>query len=225
MENIEALKKYFDIKKLEITDKEYPEKLKEIYDPPKKLYVKGDISILNKKSIAIVGTRMCSNYGRKIAKQLSYEIAQRGIITISGLARGIDTFAHIGTINAKEKTIAVLGCGIDIIYPPENKYLADEILKNGGAIITEYDIGEKPLGTNFPKRNRIISGLSDGVIVVEAQKRSGTFITVDFALEQGKEVYVVPGNIDSKTSTGTNELIKQGAKLITEPEDILEDFK
>ena len=121
MENIEALKKYFDIKKLEITDKEYPEKLKEIYDPPKKLYVKGDISILNKKSIAIVGTRMCSNYGRKIAKQLSYEIAQRGIITISGLARGIDTFAHIGTINAKEKTIAVLGCGIDIIYPPEKK--------------------------------------------------------------------------------------------------------
>ena len=228
MEYIEALNLYMEknnIQIIKITDKEYPEKLKQIYDPPKILYVKGNKNILNEKSIAIIGTRMCSMYGKVIAEKISYELAKENIITISGLARGIDTYAHLGTVKAERKTIAVLGCGIDRVYPEENKILAEEIIKKGGAIISEYAIGTKPERMNFPRRNRIISGLSDGVLVVEARQRSGTFITVDFALEQGKEVYAVPGNINSATSTGTNELIKQGAKVATGANDILEDLR
>lgn len=227
MEHIEPLNFYLkknNIQVIKITDKEYPEKLKQIYDAPKTLYIKGEKNVLNETGIAIIGARMCSIYGKNVTEKFSYDLAKRKIVTISGLARGIDTACHMGTVRAKGKTIAVLGSGIDIIYPGENKLLAEEIIKNGGAIISEFPIGMRPLPTNFPRRNRIISGLSDGVVVVEAKQKSGTFITVDFALEQGKEVYAVPGNINSITSTGTNELIKQGAKVVTSVKDILEDI-
>jgi len=205
-------------------DKYYPQKLKNIYDPPIVIYLKGQKEILNKKSIAIVGCRLCTSYGKIIAKKIAYELSSHNINIISGLARGIDTYSHIGALEAKEKTIGIMGCGLDRVYPEENKKLFDEIVNSGGAVISEYVIGTKPHAKNFPRRNRIISGLSDGVVVVEAKEKSGTLITVDFALDQGKELYVVPGNINNPNSFGTNNLIKQGAKMITCTEDILEDF-
>lgn len=180
------------IKKIRIGDKNYPEKLLHIYAPPQELYVLGDEHILNDKSIAIIGCRDCSEYGKKVSYLFAQEFANKNINVISGLARGIDTYAHKGAIVKNGKTIAVLGCGLDIIYPPENRNLYFEIIKKGGAIITEYPLGTKPLKHNFPARNRIISGLSDGVLVVEAKKRSGTLITVEHALDQGKDVYAVP---------------------------------
>lgn len=181
-----------NIEWINIFDKDYPNNLKNIYDSPIVLYLKGEKKILNDLSIAIVGCRNCSRYGEIVARKISYELAKANINIISGLARGIDTSAHIGAINAKGKTIAVLGSGIDSIYPKENTKLADEIINTGGCIVSEYIIGTKPEKENFPRRNRIISGLSNGVLVVEAKEKSGTFITVDFALEQGKEVYAVP---------------------------------
>ncbi len=214
-----------DIQTITINDINYPEKLKQIYDPPIVLYLKGNKKILNEKAIAIVGCRLCTNYGRIVAEKIAYNLSLNNINIVSGLARGIDTSSHIGSLNANGKTIGVMGCGLDRVYPEENKKLFEEIILRNGAVISEYVIGTKPLAKNFPKRNRIISGLSDGVVVVEARKKSGTLITVDFALEQGKELYVVPGNINSPNSYGTNELIKQGAKIITSEEDILEDFK
>lgn len=201
--------------------KEYPQKLNKIYAPPSKLYVFGDDAILNKPSIAIIGCRQASEYGKRIAFKFAYELAQKGVIIISGLARGIDTCAHIGAVRAQGKTIAVLGSGFAHIYPEENKSLCKEIIKTGGAVITEYEKEMKPLKMNFPIRNRIISGLSDGVLVVEAKQKSGTLITVDYALEQGKDVFVIPGNITNQNSFGTNELIKQGAIPVTNIEDIL----
>ena len=155
---------------------------------------------------------------------MSRKLAQENIIIISGGARGIDTFAHMGTLKEKGKTIEVLGNGLDYIYPPENRKLEEEIIKSGGLLIQEYVIGKKPDKYTFPARNRIISGISDGVLVVEAKQRSGTLITVDFALEQGKTIFAVPGNIESKNSVGTNELIKQGAKLVNNIKDILEEI-
>lgn len=211
-----------NIELINIYDKYYPDKLKVIYDPPAILYVKGNKEILKEKAIAIVGCRLCTKYGENMAKKLAYNLSLNNINVISGLARGIDTYSHIGCIKGKGKTIAVVGCGLDRVYPEENKKLFNEIINTGGAIISEYVIGTKPLAYNFPRRNRIISGLSDGVIVVEAREKSGTLITVDFALEQGKDVYAVPGNIDSKNSYGTNELIKQGAKVITNIKDLFE---
>ena len=175
----------------------YPRKLKNIYDAPYYLYVKGNISILNEDSIAIIGSRNCSKYGENMAKKLSFDLSKYNKIIISGMARGIDTYAHQGSIDAKGKTIAVLGSGIDVIYPKENEKLYYDILSNDGAIISEYPIGEKPSQIHFPARNRIISGLCNKLIVVEAGEKSGTFITVDFALEQGKEIYAVPGNATS----------------------------
>ena len=156
---------------------------------------------------------------------MAYNISKQKINIVSGLAKGIDSMAHKGTILAREKTIAVLGNGLDTIYPAENVYLAKEILKNGGAIISEYPLGEKPQKQNFPERNRIVSGMSKGIIVVEAKEKSGTIITVDFALEQGRDVFVVPGDINKENSKGTNKLIKQGAKLITHYEDVLEEYR
>ena len=213
-----------------IEDKEYPQKLKQIYDPPKILYIKGNKKILNNKSIGIVGCREASEYGKKSAQYFGYELAKKGYNIISGLAKGVDSFAHIGNIlafekNEDEKTIlgkpvAVVGNGLDIIYPRENEELQKKIIKCGGVIISEYPIGTKPEKMNFPARNRIISGISNGILVVEAKKKSGTLITVDFALEQGRDVYVVPGNINSINSIGTNNLIKQGAQLVTRVEDI-----
>lgn len=205
---------------ISIEDKEYPNILKQIYDPPISLYIKGNKDILNNKSIGIVGCREVSNYGKKVAKYFAYNLAKQNINIISGLAKGVDSYAHIGTLSTEGKTIAVVGNGLDIVYPVENSYLLSKILENGGAIISEYPLGTKPEKMNFPARNRIISGISKGIIVIEAKEKSGTLITVDFALEQGRDVYVVPGNINSINSVGTNDLIKQGAKMITTYKDI-----
>lgn len=213
-----------NIQILTIKDEDYPYLLKQIYDPPSVIYIMGNKKILSQNGIAIVGSRNCSLYGQKIAKYLSYQLAKKGIHIISGLARGIDTFSHMGTLQAKGKTIAVLGSGLDVIYPPENAKLAEKIVESEGCLVSEYIVGTKPLGEHFPVRNRIISGLASGVVVVEATEKSGSFITVDFALEQGKNVYAVPGNINSPNSLGTNSLIKQGAKIVTSIEDILEDL-
>lgn len=204
-----------------INENEYPKILKEIYDLPITLYVMGNKHILNDKSVSIVGCREASEYGKKAAKYFAYNLSEKGINIVSGLAKGIDSYAHEGAICGKNgKTIAVIGNGLDTIYPKENKELAKKIVEDGGTIISEYPLGIKPEKMNFPARNRIISGLSEGVIVVEAKIKSGTLITVDFALEQGRDVYVVPGNINSLNSVGTNELIKQGAKLVNTFEDI-----
>ena len=205
-----------DIKIIKCTDNNYPQKLNNIQNKPIVLYAKGNLKNINNESVAIVGSRMASIYGKKNAYYFSYELAKRNVNIVSGLAKGIDSYSHIGALKAKGKTIAVIGCGIDKIYPKENEKLYHEILKNDGLIISEYIVGTKPEKMNFPARNRIISGMSKGIIVVEAKERSGTLITVDFALEQGRDVYVIPGNIDSINSVGTNELIKQGAKLVTD---------
>lgn len=210
---------------ISIQDKEYPRVLRNIYDPPVSLYIIGNKQILNNDSIAIIGCRECSQYGSNVAKELAYNISKQKINIVSGLAKGIDSMAHKGTILAKGKTIAVLGNGLDTIYPAENAELAKEIIKNGGAIISEYPLGEKPQKQNFPERNRIVSGMSKGIIVVEAKEKSGTLITVDFALEQGRDVFVVPGNINQENSKGTNDLIKQGAKIITHYKDVLEEYR
>ena len=215
------------IEEICICNKEYPEQLKYIYDPPQKLYVLGNKEILTQKGVAIVGSRKATEYGKKVALQISKELSEKGINIISGLALGIDTYAHLGTLqeNGKGKTIAVLGSGLDEIYPKQNIELAKQILKRGGCIITEYPTGTKPEKLNFPQRNRIISGLASGVVVVEATEKSGALITAEFALEQGREVFAVPGNIYSETAIGTNNLIKQGAKLVTSYEDITEEIK
>lgn len=224
LEKYENYMKENNIELIHLYDKDYPEKLNEIYDKPIVLYIKGDKTILNQFSLAVIGCREHTKYGEIVARDISSKIAQNKIITVSGLARGIDSIAHRETLKANGKTIAVIGSGLDNIYPKENVELANEIIKNGGAIVSEYIIGTKPEKMNFPARNRIISGLSNGVVVIEAKKKSGTMITVDFALEQGKEVFAVPGNILSQNSEGTNELIKQGAKMVTNIQDILEEF-
>ncbi len=211
----------YEIKELNINDERYPAKLRCIYNPPTKLYYIGDLDLLNNKSLAIIGCRNASKYGLKIAGIFSQELSKEKVTIISGFARGIDSEAHKKAINNEGKTIAILGNGIDIIYPWENEDLFVDIISKGGLILSEFEAGTKPLKENFPKRNRLVSGLSDGVIVVEAKRRSGTMITVDYALEQGKDVYVVPGNIDSLNSEGTNELIKQGAIMVTSYRDII----
>lgn len=177
---------------ISILDKKYPAILREIYNPPICLYIKGNKEILNNHNIAIVGCRESSDYGRRIAQKFSNELVKQNINIVSGLAKGIDSYAHLGALYGKGKTIAVLGNGLDTIYPQENKYLAKKIIENNGAIISEYPLGTNPQKMNFPARNRIISGISKGILVVEAKKKSGTLITVDFALEQGRDVFVVP---------------------------------
>lgn len=213
-----------NINLITIFDKSYPKKLRNIYDPPLVLYAKGNINLLNRLGIAIVGCRLSTNYGNNISTQFSYILSKYNINVISGLARGIDASSHKGAIKANGNTIAVVGSGLDIIYPYENKYLFTEIIEKGGLIISEYVPGTKPISKNFPQRNRIISGISNGVLVVEAKEKSGSLITAEFALEQGREVYAIPGNINSMNSVGTNELIKQGAKMVTSVSEILEDF-
>lgn len=214
-----------NIEIITIKEKEYPQILKEIYDPPIAIYLIGDKTILNNTNIAIIGCRECSEYGKNTARKLAYNISKNKMNIVSGLAKGIDIEGHIGALEANEKTIAVLGNGVDTIYPKENINVAKEIIKKGGAIISEYPLGTIPNKNNFPERNRIVSGMSKGVIVVEAKEKSGTLITVDFALEQGRDVFVVPGNLNSQNSVGTNELIKQGAKIITNYQDIIEEYK
>lgn len=224
LDNIMYYIKKNNIITVSINDENYPNSLKNIYDPPILLYLKGNIDLIYKKSISIIGCRLCSSYGKVVTKKFAYNLAKKNITIISGLARGIDTYAHIGALEANGNTIAVLGSGIDVIYPKENENLYNSIIKNNGLIISEYIIGTKPIPINFPKRNRIISALSSGVLVTEAKVRSGSFITVDFALEQGKEIFAVPGNINSVNSEGTNSLIKQGAKLVTSVDDILDEL-
>ena len=214
------------VKTIKLTDKLYPEDLKHIYNPPQILYCLGNLDLLNSgKKLAIIGCRDYSEYGKKITEKFAYELAMKGIIIVSGGARGIDSFAHKGCIKARKPTIMVLGNGLDYVYPPENKLLEKEVIKNNGLLISEYPAGTKPSKYTFPARNRIISGISTGALVVEAKQKSGTLITVDFALEQGKNIYAIPGNICNENSQGTNELIKQGAKVVTDINDILEDFK
>ena len=236
---------------IHICEKSYPQALKQIYDAPVSLYIRGNKEILNGKNIGIVGCRECTDYGKKAAKYFAYNLSkEKSVNIVSGLAKGVDSYAHWGSVGANiecestkncgkkqescgkinnncgkikndcGKTIAILGNGLDMIYPKENIELANEIIRSGGAIISEYPCGTKPDKMNFPARNRIISGLSKGIIVIEAKEKSGTLITVDFALEQGRDVFVVPGNINSINSVGTNDLIKQGAKMVTSYEDI-----
>ena len=212
----------YKVIKVDMNSKYYPERLKNIDSPPKQLYCLGNLELLNyKNNIAMIGSRNCSSYGERAAKDFAYNLAKEDICIVSGLAKGIDSFSHIGALNAKGRTIAVLGSGLDNIYPKENIKLVKEIIKNNGLVISEYPLGTKPLKYHFPARNRIISGLSDSVLVVEARKNSGTNITVDFALEQGKDVFVIPGNIYSKTSDGTNYLITEGAIPVLTYKDIL----
>ena len=207
-----------------ILDDDYPANLKNIINPPSILYCKGDMSCLNNLSIGIVGSRKATDYGKFCADKFARELSALGITIISGLATGIDTIAHKGAIKAKGKTIGVIGCGINIVYPLKNSHLYDEIENTGGAVITEYPFDMEPMSSNFPNRNRIISGLSSGILVVEAQEKSGTLITVSHAAEQGKDVFAIPGNINSIFSIGTNKLIKDGAKLVMHVDDIIEEL-
>lgn len=212
------------IKIITLLDKEYPAALKSIATAPLVLYVRGELLPQDCFAIAIVGSRMASFYGIKAAERLSRELSYRGFTIVSGMARGIDTAAHRGALNSGGRTIAVLGCGLDIVYPPENKKLSNEIIKQG-AVISEFPLGTLPEKFNFPIRNRIISGLSLGTVVVEAAKRSGALITANYSLDQGKEVFAVPGHIDSPTSQGTHQILKNGAKLAESADDILEELQ
>lgn len=205
-----------------IEDDKYPCYLKSIYDPPVVLYVKGTI-VPDENAIAIVGSRNATFYGNEIAEEFAFRLACMGIAIVSGMARGIDSSAHKGALKARGRTIAVLGCGHDIVYPAENKKLMEEI-SNNGAVISEFLPGTQPIAMNFPLRNRIISGLSIGTMIVEAAEKSGSLITAEYAIEQGREVFAVPGNINSINSRGTNKLIKDGAKITTCIEDILEEL-
>ena len=205
-------------------DPEYPERLKEIYDPPLVLYVRGDAGLLARPGIAVVGTRHPTPYGTGMAGRLSCDLSGHGLIIISGMARGVDTAAHRGALEGKGKTIAVFGTGVDVIYPRENQKLSEQIVETGGALISEFPVGTFAAPQNFPIRNRIISGLSVGVLVMEAGEYSGTRITARCALEQSREVFAVPGNVTNKLSWGPNTLIKQGAKLVATWEDVWEEL-
>ncbi len=208
-----------------LDDGSYPFLLREISDPPITLYVRGNWqACFESPCVAVVGSRRCSTYGENASLMLSRDLAERGITIVSGLARGIDTAAHRGAINGHGKTIAVLGTGIDEVYPTENAKLIDEILDSGGAIISQFPLGTPPISMNFPYRNRVISGLSYGVLVVEASERSGSLITARLAAEQNREVFAVPGNITSKNSFGTNYLIKDGAKLVQQWQDVVNEL-
>jgi len=209
---------------LSLEDPCYPVRLKEIYDPPLVLYVRGQPEVLLQPGIAMVGTRHPSPYGSGMAERLACDLAARGLVIISGMARGVDTASHRGALAAKGKTIAVFGTGVDVIYPKENSRLAEQILALGGALISEFALGASAFPQNFPIRNRILSGMSVGVLVVEAAEYSGTRITARCALEQNRDVFAVPGNVTNKNSWGPNTLIKQGAKLVATWEDVWEDL-
>jgi DNA processing protein len=205
-------------------DPAYPPRLKEIYDPPLILYVRGNSEILTRPGIAMVGTRHPTPYGSGMAERLACDLASQGLVIISGMARGVDTASHRGAISAKGKTLAVFGTGVDVIYPKENSRLSEQILALGGALISEFPLGTFAAPQNFPIRNRILSGMSVGVLVVEAAEYSGTRITARCALEQNRDVFAVPGNVTNKNSWGPNTLIKQGAKLVATWEDVWEDL-
>lgn len=210
------------IKFILYNDLDYPESLRNIYNPPIGIYIKGNLPDFN-NSIAVIGARKASDYGKTAAYKLAYELASHDIIVVSGMARGIDSCSHRGALDGNGITVAVMGSGFKNIYPKENTNLANEIIKKG-CVVTEYMPDMMPFASNFPARNRIISGLSRAVLVIEAGEKSGSLITVSFALEQGKDVFAVPGNIFSYGSFGTNKLIQDGAKPITNIQDILEEF-
>jgi DNA processing protein len=212
------------IKLLAWDSPDYPRYLREIPGPPPLLYVRGDFSEIDQWAVAVVGTRRFTTYGRHITQELVSGLVQSDVTIISGLARGIDAIAHKTALEMGGRTIAVLGSGLDNVYPPENRALAARIVEGNGAVVSEYALGVKPDAKNFPPRNRVISGLSMGVVVVEAGERSGASITAGFALEQGRDVFAVPGNINSPASAGTNRLIQQGAKLVSSVNDILEEL-
>ena len=212
------------IKVITILDPDYPENLKQIYDPPIVLYLKGNFAASDKNAIAIVGTRRPTNYGRESSGKLARQLAANGVTIVSGLARGIDAAAHRAALEAKGRTIAVLGSGLGQIYPPENADIA-EMISDSGAVISEFPMDVPPLGPNFPQRNRIISGLSLGVLVAEAPRRSGAIITAHQALEQNRHVFTIPGRIDMPSFSGNHYLLKQGAKLVEGIDDILGEFE
>ena len=208
---------------LPISNEHYPTNLKEIYDPPILLYVKGELTEEDKNAISIVGTRRPTYYGRSTAERLGYELGIRGITVVSGMARGIDTFSHRGALKAKARTLAILGSGLSNIYPRENRKLSHQI-GECGAVISEFPMRMSPHRENFPRRNRLISGLSLGVVVVEAAQHSGSLITANFALNQGREVFAVPGKAGSVNTQGTHHLLRQGARLVESADDILEEL-
>lgn len=205
-------------------DDGYPENLRNIYDPPLALYVKGGFETRDRRGIAVVGSRQTSYYGREMARRLGYQLAYAGMTVVSGLARGVDTHAHEGAIAAKGRTIAVLGCGIDQLYPPENRLLAEKVAE-AGALVSEFPIGTKPDRQTFPIRNRVVAGMSLGVLVVEAPRSSGALITARMALDQGRQVFAVPGRVDSPHARGCHQLIKEGARLVEGVEDVLAEFE
>jgi DNA processing protein len=214
------------VQTISIEDRNYPKDLKKIKNPPKLLYFRGNFPQDKEKLFAIVGTRKCSDYGKTIAFNFAKELSLSNLVIVSGLARGIDTFSHLGTLEGKGRTIAVLGTGLDekSFYPKENLKIAKKILESGGCLISEYPPGQKGTNFTFPQRNRIISGLSLGVLVIEANKDSGALITANFAKLQGKKVFAIPGSIFWKTSKGCHFLIKNGAKLVEEPAEILKEL-
>jgi DNA processing protein len=206
------------------TDDDYPANLRQIADPPPFLFVRGTASLTDPNCIAIVGARAASDIGRRMAQRLGLELAAKGFTVVSGLARGIDGEAHQGALDAHGKTFAVLGCGVDIIYPPEHRKLAEAIIAGGGALISELPIGSQPLAENFPTRNRILSGLCLGVVIVEAAEKSGSLITARMALEQDRQVFAVPGSPLTGKTRGSNRLLKEGAKLVECVEDVIEEL-
>lgn len=209
------------IKIIKNTDKNFPRKLLNIEDPPNKLYYIGTLPDPNKKSVGIVGSRNASSYGLTLAKTISRILSENDVQVISGLALGIDTEAHIGAIDSNKNTYALMGCGVNICYPTYNANVYNKIIKTGGGIISEYEIDSPPLPYNFPYRNRLIAGLSDVVIVVEGKNNSGSMITAEYALKQGKDVFACPGRVGDAMSEGPNELIKQGAYILTSVDDVL----
>jgi DNA processing protein len=213
-----------NVRVISLDDSAYPSQLKQIYDPPLILYVRGNDAVISQPGIALVGTRHPTPYGLGMAERLSCDLATRGLVIFSGMARGVDTAGHRGALTGKGKTVAVFGTGVDVTYPKENARLMDQMLAAGGAVISEFPMGTFAAPQNFPIRNRIISGISLGVLVVEAAEYSGTRITARCALEQSRDVYAVPGNVTNKNSWGPNTLIKQGAKLVATWEDVWEEL-
>ena len=210
---------------IKVADSSYPQSLRHIHAPPARLFAVGGAAAWSAPCVAIVGSRSSSEYGRGVARELASQLAARGLCVVSGLARGIDTAAHEGALDAGGLTVAVLGCGLDIVYPPENDELLCRIAAGGGAVISDFPMGTPPRKWTFPQRNRIISGLSLGVILIEAPSRSGALITARHAVEQSREVFAVPGNVTSRLSEGCHALIKDGAVLVRSVEDVLEELK
>ena len=211
--------------KISIHDEKYPDFLKDIPNSPKQIYVLGNEKNLNEKSIAIIGSRVCTPEGAKFAEKFANKLSKSGICIISGMAKGIDTAAHIGALKAGGKTIAVLGGGFNHIFPEENKGLFLKIIENGGTVVSEYSENTKPSQKGFVQRNRIVSGLSMGVLIIEAKHRSGTSITANFARKQGRKIFCIPHSLEQKEGIGTNRQIKNGAKLVTTPQEIIDELQ